>query len=278
MTATCPPRRELLRLLDGEATENRALELRAHAATCPACAAELRAHEALLARVAAPVEGLSTAGAVEAVMARVRAAPPERRRAPSRRGRLLSGLAAAAAVAIAALVLAPRGRDAGEFRARGAGVEWTRKVGVELWALDAGPRRLSAGDSLAPGVPLVASFSNVDDAPAYLLAYALDARGEVHWVYPAWLDPRTDPQSVTLDAAAVNRALPDSVVLEDVAPGQLSFVLVTTRAPLRVSSIEHAPAVARTPEAVRARWPGARVETLPVRFGPAPPAVPEARP
>jgi hypothetical protein len=124
----------------------------------------------------------------------------------------------------------------------------------------------------------VASFSNVDGAPAYLLAYALDARGEVHWLYPAWLDPRTDPRSVTLDAALVQRALPESVVLEDVAPGPLTFVLVTTRAPLRVSSIERAPSAARTPEAVRARWPEARVETFPVQLGPAPPAVPEARP
>jgi anti-sigma factor RsiW len=135
VTATCPLRRELLRLLDGEATENRAVELRAHAAGCATCAAELRAHEALLARVAAPVAGLPSPGAVEAVMARIRAAPSERIRAPLRRTRLLAGLAAAAAVVVAVLVLAPRGRDAGDFRARGASVEWTRKVGVELWAL-----------------------------------------------------------------------------------------------------------------------------------------------
>lgn len=278
MTVTCPPQRELLRLVDGEVTENRAVELRTHTSACPRCAAEIRANRALLVRVGAPVDELRSAGTVEAVMARVRAAPSERRLTPARRTWLLPSLAAAAAVVVGVLVVAPRGRDAGDFRARGATVQWTRKVGVELWALEGGPRRIAAGDTLSSGVPLVASFSNVDGAPAYLLAYALDARGEVHWVYPAWLDPQTDPESVMLEAAVVQRALPDSVVLEDVAPGPLTFVLVTTRAPLRVGSIERSAPAARTPEAVRARWPDARVETLPVHVRAVPSAIPEARP
>ena len=115
-------------------------------------------------------------------------------------------------------------------------------------------------------------------APAYLLAYALDARGEVHWLYPAFLDARSDPASVRLDASAVQRALPDSVILEDVPAGDLRFVFVVTRAPLRVSSVESIPPAARTPAALRARFPDARIDELAVAFGSPPPPSREASP
>lgn len=268
-TAACPRPRELTRLLDGEATENRAAELRAHVGACRACAAELDAQRALVARISAPLPGVPSEGALDAVMRRVDSTgSPQRRLEPRRRIWAVGGLAVVSALAVAIAVLVrPGGRDGGEFRARGAAVDWTRKVGVEIWALEAGPRKIGPGDRLRAGVALVGSFSNVDSAPAYLLAYALDAGGEVHWLYPAFLDPRADPESVRLDASVVHRALPESVVLQDVAPGALRLVLVVTRAPLHVSSIESAPVPERTPEALRARWPDARVDELPVVFG-----------
>ncbi|HET8538477.1 MAG TPA: hypothetical protein VFL83_01265 [Anaeromyxobacter sp.] len=272
MTRACPPPRELTRLIDGEVTENRAAELRTHAAACGACARELEAQRTLVARVAAPVPGVPSEGAHEALSRRLDAAErPRDAVAPSRRAWAVGGLAAAALAVVVVVPLVRGAPDRGEFQARGAPVEWTRKVGVELWALDGGPRKLAAGDRLAPGVALVGSFSNVDSAPAWLLAYALDARGEVHWLYPAFVDPRSDPGSIRLDASVVQRALPDSVVLEDVPPGALRLVLVVSRAPLRVSAVEREPAAGRTPEALRARWPDARVDEVPVVFG-SPPA------
>ena len=274
MTAPCARSRELTRLLDGELTENRAAALRAHLGTCGACATELETLRQIVARVSAPVPDVPPDGALAAVMGRLASedAPPRRRPGVARLALALGGLAAASAVAVVAVILLPHeARDRGEFSPRGAPMDWSRKVGIELWALEAGPRRLSPGDRLAPGVPLVGSFSNVDAAPAYLLAFALDGRGEVHWLYPAFMDPRGDPASIRLDASVVQRALPDSVVLEDVAPGGLRFVFVVTREPLRVSSVEAAAVRERTPEALRARWPGARVDELRVTFGSPPP-------
>lgn len=279
MTQTCPHPEELTRLLDGELVENRGAALRAHAAACAGCAAELAAQERLLAELAAPVRGARTDRGVAAIMARLDAADASARTARTARRwggpRAWAGLAAAAAVLAAGIALRPA-RDGG-FAARGAAVGWTQKIGVELWALRDGPRRLAPGELLPPGVAMVASYSNVDPSPAWLLAFALDARGEVHWLYPGFLDAAQDPTSVKLEGSVVQRALPESVVLADVPEGALRVVTVVTRAPLRVSAIESARPADRAVEALRRRWPDARVDEVVVRYARAPSA-PGGRP
>lgn len=272
MTSTCPLHDDLTRLLDGELTENRAHALRTHLAACPACAGALESRYRLLGALAAPVPGHPPPGALEAVMRRLdaAAAPPHRF---LRRGqaRALGAVAAAVLAVLGGLLVRDwvGGRES-EFTARGGTVEWTRKVGVELWALEAIPRRLAPGGALPPGTAIVASYSNLDPAPAYLLAFALDARGEVHWLYPAYLDARQDPEAVRLDGSVRRQALPDSVILENVAPGPLRLVLVVSREPLRASGIEAASPEARTTSALRARWPQARVDELVVLAGSTP--------
>ena len=272
MSASCPSPEELARLLDGELTENRAARLRTHVATCTGCAAELRAHQLLLDRIRAPLPGIPSEGALAAVMGRLdaadTAAPVERRPVP----RAWMGLAAAA-VLLVALVTIPGRRQDG-FAARGADVAWAQKIGVELWALQGQPRRLAHDDQLATGVALVASYSNVDPAPAWLLAFALDERGEVHWLYPGYLVAGTDPQAVRLEGTVLQRPLPESVVLDDVPGGALRLVTVVTRAPLHVADIEAVSPSERTPEALRRRWPDARIDELTVRVAPAASAVP----
>jgi hypothetical protein len=283
MSTTCPEPQDLTRLLDGELTENRAARVRAHAAACTRCGGELEAQQALLEGLRAPLPGLPSAGALAAVMGRLDAAD-EAAASPApidRRPRRLAwlGLAAAAAAALVLVGVArpPPNRDDG-FAARGAEVDWVRKIGVDLWALEGQPRRLAPDDGLARGVPLVASYSNVDPAPAWLLVFALDAQGEVHWLYPAYLDAAADPRAVRLEGAAVRRALPESVVLEGVPAGALRLVTVVTRTPHQVSEIEGTAPADRTPEALRRRWPDARVDELAVRYGAAPTSDPRARP
>jgi hypothetical protein len=279
VTVPCPDSGELTRLLDGELTENRGTALRAHAAGCASCAAELESQRRLLARVAAPVPGRPSAGAVAAVMGRLdaadaAAASPARLR-PGPRTWAALALAAAAAAVVGVIGVRPERHD--DFAARGAAPGWEQKVGVELWALQDQPRLLVAGDRLAPGVAVVASYSNVDPAPAWLLVFAVDARGEVHWLYPAYLDVSRDPEAQRLEGSVVRRALPESVVLEDVPGGALRLVTVVTRAPLHVSDVEAARPSDRTPEALRRRWPGARVDELVVRYA-APAAAAGGRP
>lgn len=276
MSVPCPTADELTRLLDGELTENRAAQVRAHAAACPPCAAELRAQEALLSAVAAPVPGLPSPGALAAVLRRLDDAPAPRAVAARRLGppAWASLAAAAAAVLVVVGTTAPPRRPDG-FAARGGQLAFARQVGVELWALEAQPRRLAPGDQLAAGVPVVASYSNAGAAPAFLLAFALDEQGEAHWLYPGFLDPGGDPEALRLDGAVARRALAESVVLEEVPAGALRLVTVVSARPLHVSAIEAAGPGERTAEALRRRWPDARVEELAVRYGG---AVPGGRP
>jgi hypothetical protein len=283
MSVPCPAGDEFTRLLDGELTENRAAHLRQHAAACPTCAAELEAQQALLARLAAPVPGLPSDGAMAALVARLDAADADAaaeasaarsaRRLPG--PRVWAGLAAAAAV-LAVVWVTPWHREEA-FTPRGDGATWTQKVGVDLWALRGAPRRLAPDDALDPGVALVASYSNLDPAPAWLLAFALDDQGEVHWLYPGYHDARTNPQALRLEGSVAQRALPESVILEQVPPGPLRLVTVLTRSPLHVSDVEAAAPADRSPEALRRRWPEARVDELVVRYA-APPPAPQVRP
>ncbi len=275
MNNPCPKPEELLRLIDGELTENRGSRLRSHLSTCRSCAQELEAQERLVARIAATVDGLPSPGAAQAVLRRLdAAAAPRPRDLPRWRAALLcaGGLATVAALAFVAL---PRGaRDGGEFRTRGAAVAWTSKVGIEVWALEATPRKLAAGARVAQGTAFVASYSNVDTAPAHLLAFALDGEGEVHWLYPGYEDASTDPAAVRLEPRHVQQALPEAVALEGVPVGPLRIVWIISRGPLRVSSVEAPPTGERTLEAVRARFPGAVVGELVVRVEAPPPAHP----
>jgi anti-sigma factor RsiW len=273
VTRPCPKPEVLSQLVDGELTENGAAALRAHVAGCATCAGALEDQRSLVARIAAPVPGVPSQPALAALMRRLDTAEARARRPSSlRRCFVALGAAAAAAATVLLLVAPGRSGERGASAPRGAAVEWTRKLGVELWALEGTPRRLDGGASIGPGTALVASYSNVDGAPAYLLAFAFDARGEVHWLYPAFVDRRTDPEAIRLEPAIVNRALADSVILEDVAPGPLRVVTVVSREPLRVSSVEALPPSERSLDVVRGRWPSARVDELPLRFDPSFPA------
>jgi hypothetical protein len=258
----CPDLQELVRLLDGDVTENRGAELRAHIAVCSRCAGDLDAQRRLVARLSAPIPGVPSPGAAEGVMRRLDAAAAPAPRSATWRRWMLGGLAAAAAAVAIAFVF-PRGEpSSAAFRARGAGVSWANKVGVDLWAVEVQPRKLAPGSMVTPNTAFVASYRNLDAAPAYLLAFAVDAAGEVHWLYPAFDDPGADPQSVRLDPSVAQRVLADSVIPEGLVPGTLRCVFVVSRAPLHVSSIESLAPTDRVLEALRARWPDARIDEL----------------
>jgi hypothetical protein len=267
MTQRCPDRDEWLSLLDGEATENRAAELRAHAEGCARCAQELARERQLLADLAAPVP--ASADRVAAVMRRLdQAEAPARARRWRTWGIGAAGLAAAAAVAV--LVWPAASTDPGTFAPRGQRVPWVKKVGAEVFALEPTPHKLEAGATLSPSTPLVASYHNVDAAAAYLMVFALDGRGELHWAYPGFEDARTDPLAVRLEAQQLHKLLPDSVMLDQLPAGPVELVTLIAREPLRVSQIESRPAAERAPVRLRARFPEARVDVLPLRVVPPP--------
>lgn len=267
MTPAHPDRAELLQLLDGEVTENRAAELRSHLARCPACAAEQAAQRRLVGHLAAPVDGVPSAGALERLLARVdevtgvettaRAGTP--RRWPLR-WVLVSGLAGVAAALVLVVMPGPDPRDA--FSPRGTPVSWGAKVDVDLFALGDPPRRLEPGASVAVDAAFVGVYRNLDDAPAFLLAFAEDASGQVHWLYPAFAGAGTDPAAVELAPGSGATPFPDAVELDHPAPGPLRCIMVITREPLRVSTVEALPSAERDPIRLRGRWPAASIRTL----------------
>jgi len=194
----------------------------------------------LCAPVASPIAML-----VARVMARLDD-PPARPRWP------YVALAAAAAVAAAAALwlAVPRTSD---FAARGTREhELTRLAGITLFALDGELRPLAAGSRVTAGTAYVAAYRNAGRAPAYALVFALDAAGDVHWLYPAFTDAATDPTAIVLAPTPVPALLADAVVLEQPARGPLLLVAIVTAAPVHVSDIER---MQHSLAALRARWP-----------------------
>ncbi|WP_164017509.1 hypothetical protein [Pyxidicoccus trucidator] len=270
MTSPCPEPSVWPRLVDRQLSEDDARTLRAHARDCARCQAELGGTEALVARIAAPLEPAAPPDeAVARVLRRVRAGPPERRVRPIRFRPWMGGAAAALAAGLALFVLRPTPTPLpGEttWTARGAGpVEATlaRSVGITFHTPGSGAAPLASGAVVPAESGFGVRYRNLDtQAPVYLLAFAQDARGEVHWLYPAHLREDANEPSVRLEPSAEARAMEEVVVLEEPASGPLRLVSVVTRAPLGVQDIESLPPEARTPEALRRRWPEATVETV----------------
>ncbi|RKH13857.1 zf-HC2 domain-containing protein [Corallococcus sp. CA053C] len=260
-----------LRLVDRQLSEDEAQSLRAHARSCARCQGELWGTEALVARIAAPLEPVAPPDeAVARVMRRVRAGPPERRVRPSLFRPWMGGAAAALAAGLAVFVLRPTtdSRPETTWTARGAGpvaATLGRSVGITFHTPVTGAAPL-VPDAVVPAESgFGVRYRNLDtQAPVYLLAFAEDARGEVHWLYPAHLREDANEPSVKLETSAEARTLDEVVVLEAPAPGPLRLVSVVTRAPLGVQDIESLPQGERTPDALRKRWPEASVTALPV--------------
>ncbi|HVE87171.1 MAG TPA: zf-HC2 domain-containing protein, partial [Myxococcales bacterium] len=198
-TTTCPTEETFAALLDGELTRNHAGAVREHAQGCAAC----RAREAHLSKVAAALSRLelpADEAFVQSVAGRL-SRPAPRPRAPV----LPFALAAAAALAVALYVARPPSRS-GEFTARGAIAPGAgRHLGFEAYVHprsnpQAG-RLLRDGDSLAPGDGLSFVLYNRSRQESRFLLFALDSQGAVHWFYPAYLAPGTDPTSPVLAAS-----------------------------------------------------------------------------
>jgi hypothetical protein len=239
---------ELIALSDGELTENRARELREHLQPgpggCADCAGRLARLEALAAQLRAPVPGAGDADFIDAVERRLPAALP-RGAGGGRRGRLLLAVSGVASLAAIGLVLVPRGRGVQEFGARGTAAQWHDQVASALDVVSAHPppgaplsRPLAAGERLHPGDGIAVTARNGHrELPVYLMVFAVDARGEVHWIVPAWSDPAETPRSVRLPPGG---GLPEPTgrTPEAPAPGKLRVMTLLSRAPLDVRAVE----------------------------------------
>jgi anti-sigma factor RsiW len=261
-----PDADELARYLDGESSENRAAAIRAHVVGCARCRDELARQRRLITDLAAPIADAND-DRVAQLMRRLATAPA--RPAPSGRTWWLGGGVALAACAALAVVVATRAPDTDaviDARARGAdhrddraATAIARHVGVAAYTSPARVR-LHDGDRVAADTAYVISYRNLDRAaPLYLLAFAVDAGGAVHWLYPGFVDPAADPPAIALPVADTDAWFADSVAFDDVAPGPLRIVTIVLASRPRLSAIEQLSPDQRSRAALQARWPDAVV-------------------
>lgn len=261
----CPSDEAFAALLDGELTHNQALAVREHAQGCAAC----RAREAHLSRVASALSRLelpADEAFVASVSARLQARPERARRT------VLPALAAAAALVVVVATQAPRLAETTSRRtssppvARGAtSPSPGRHLGFEAFVHPGSRaqarRPLREGEALAPGDGLSFLLYNRSQREARFLLFAVDAERTVHWFYPAYLAPGTDPTSPVLAAAPEVVSLGEGVTPDRPAAGAFQVVAVFAPEELRVQQVEQILAEGSL-EALRRRYPAAEVQVI----------------
>jgi hypothetical protein len=271
----CPDYDELFQYREHELGERRAGEVRRHLAGCPACTDQLAALAHLVADLRAPISPATLAEpyAVARVMRRLDApVRPARRVWPQ----LCLAMAAAAIAVVAATWPA---RDPGTFTARGgAGGVATdhvtaeaiaRGVGTTLFAVGARIEPLAAGARVSPSTAFVLGYRDLSRAvPLFALVFAVDARREVHWLYPAFTTAADDPPAVALSPSDTTRLMAETVVLDRVPPGPLRVIVVVSAECLRVSTIERLRGDELAATALQRRFPAAAISEQTLEVSP----------
>lgn len=278
---TCPDADTLLQCFAGHLVDEDAAKVRAHAAGCPSCQAALASLQRLTQPLATddglPPSTLTVDGVVAAALA---AEAPRARGAPSW---LIA--VAAAVVVLAGVTLVVRSREStdGTFTARGTATPWRERVSARVVAGAAG--LVEPGAHVAADAPFtVAAFGVSATDSLHLLAFLVDAKGEVHWVAPQWLEEAQVPVApkLTRDGGVFTESpggavlgLESSVVFDDLPAGPAVVLTVVAEDAPSVLAIERL--ASRTEAAVKDKVPQALVRAVPVVIdGPRSPKPPEA--
>ncbi len=184
---------------------------------------------------------------------------------PHARPRLLRIVAAPALLAAAAVIVVvlARGESADEaFRVKGAPLDATSFAGVRaLKESQPGGPLSPVNGTMRASDGLAFTVSNGGPSPfSHLMIFAVTPGGDVHWYWPAFVDPATDPKAIPIGAGGVDLR---EVVRHDLRPGSLTVYLLFLRAPLAVSDVERtAPSFAAL-GAAGAHWQTMALEVVP---------------
>jgi anti-sigma factor RsiW len=242
----CFSEQDLVKAELGELTLNQIASLEAHAASCSQCAGargQIRQLVDDLAQGPAPSEPERF---VDRVMAARPAGEAGTTRIASPMRRLFVPLLAAAAVALVALGTAQRPWEIGSHkeswtaRGRHKASPSLRTPASEVLLMRAGRLLPLASQSLSPGDAFAVRFVNPSGQTRYLTAFAVDAAGTVHWIFPEYVDEKTDPTSAPLPSAHDEQLLPQVVAPEKPAPGPMRVVSLTSSEPSSVKRVEAA--------------------------------------
>jgi hypothetical protein len=154
-----------------------------------------------------------------------------------------AAVVAAAAAATTVLSVAQHetglGALGGRVAARGAGLPSRATVQAFVTRTQAGVApALLEGAVLGPGDGILVRYSNPTERVAYLMVLALDERGDVHWIHPAYLNEHDSPSSLGLEPRTTWRVLDEVAEPENPAPGPLRVYALLSDAPLRVKDVE----------------------------------------
>jgi hypothetical protein len=241
----CPSEETWLLAELGDVTVNTRDAMLTHEQDCAACRALRVRLRQLLEDLAVPPPFQVADEFVAKVMAGC-AADGERSRAARgqawRRTLPWTGglLAIAAAFALAWLPAKNDGVD-GQLRARGGNQALPLQVGA-LSAdvfLARGKTLQRLGDAtLGNGDRLAVRVVNQTSEARFFMAFAIDAAGDVHWLFPAYSNAAENPEASELLAYQAARVLPETVELLGTAEGALRVVSLLSDRRMNVKEVE----------------------------------------
>lgn len=235
-----PSEDQILRHVDGECDEHEGQEIARHLEACVPC-------RLLYRRLCQAIESLSPPS--ERGLGSVADEVLQRLEGPTRREWPRWPFVAVPAALAMVVALSVRPSDPElpepEFRARGGNVaseDMHARLGAQLFESEPGSREhgrgLSEGATIEQGRGLTFRVFNRTGKSIYLMLFAVDAARDVHWFYPAYVDARSNPESIRLDASMQVTDLPEGVVPSSPAAGPFVVHAVFSSTPLKVSSIE----------------------------------------
>jgi len=128
-----------------------------------------------------------------------------------------------------------------EFRTKSANslaAAPSRWAGVRVFRLTTNgkPEPLTGPVSTADG--FLFSYTNLGNNPFdYLVIFAVDARKNVRWFYPAYEQPGTNPTSIPIKQGLADVPLPD-LIHQDWTPGTVAIHALFSSRPLHVLEVE----------------------------------------
>lgn len=230
---------ELVRAELGELTLNRLREVEAHVAGCSRCAQardELRGLVSDLGQLPAPAdEQQFTERVMAARSSRVTPARPRRFGIPA------FAAAAVMVLAVGAVSLSTslRGKDEA-WTARGPAAARSRTPAAEVLIVRDGKLLPVSGQTLSSSDAFAVRTVNRMPETRYLAAFAVDAAGAVHWIFPEYTDDSLDPQAIRLAPSEDEQLLPQLVAPDRPSSGPMRVFTLISRESTSVKQIEKA--------------------------------------
>ncbi len=188
------------------------------------------------------------------------------------------GLVAAAALALVtvSLFVTTRGgtwdSSSEEFRVKSAlphGDARSRWIAFNAFRLSDEAQPEQVRDTLHADDGLLFSYTNLGPKPfSYLMIFAVDVNRRVYWYYPAFLDAKDNPKSISIDKG-VSRVGLREVIAHPFSKGSLNLFALFSDNMLSVSDIETAALNGvNTGDGFEAAFEGVRVKTLTLEVAP----------